>query len=196
MNRLERALSRLAADLTALDLRWAVVGGLAVSVRARPRITWDLDVAVSVATDRDAERVVLQLRDRGYSDRPEDAVLEHKETGRLAAVRLVPPRDYDEGLGVDLLFASSGVEAEVSAEADLIETFEGLFVPVAQLGHLLALKVLAGRPRDAEDCKALIASATARDLRQALDTLDLIERRGFHRGKDLAAEFTRIRQAK
>jgi hypothetical protein len=196
LNRLERALGRLDADLRSLSLRWAVVGGFAVSIRAQPRMTWDLDVAVAVMTDREAERVVLEFRGRGYCDRPDDALLEQTEVGRLAAVRLLAPEEQADGLGVDLLFASSGVEPEVVAAADLLETFPGLFVPVAQLGHLLALKVLAGRARDLEDCRALLARAGTWDLRQAMDTLDLIERRGFHRGKDLLADFARIRQAK
>jgi hypothetical protein len=193
VNRLERALSRIDADLRALSLRWAVVGGIAVSVRARPRTTWD--VAVVVAADREAEQVVKALRDRGYRDRPDGPLLEQKDVGRLAAVRLLAPGEQDEGLGVDLLFASSGVEKEIAAAADMLETFPGLFVPVVRLGHLLALKVLAGRPRDLEDCAALLEKVKAEDLRHARDTLDLIERRGFHRGKDLIAELERIRRA-
>jgi hypothetical protein len=194
VNRLERALSRIDADLRALSLRWAVVGGIAVSVRARPRTTWDVDVAVVVAADREAEQVVKALRDRGYRDRPDGPLLEQKDVGRLAAVRLLAPGEQDEGLGVDLLFASSGVEKEIVAAADMLETFPGLFVPVVRLGHLLALKVLAGRPRDLEDCAALLEKVKAEDLRQTRDTLDLIERRGFHRGKDLFAELERIRR--
>lgn len=194
MNRLERALGRIDADLTALSLRWAVVGGVAVSVRARPRTTWDVDVAVVVAADREAEHVVRELRDRGYRDRPDGPLLEQKDVGRLAAVRLLAPGEQEDGLGVDLLFASSGVEEEIVAAADMLETFPGLFVPVVQLGHLLALKVLAGRPRDLEDCAALLEKVRAEDLRQTRDTLVLIERRGFHRGKDLFAELERIRR--
>ena len=196
MNRLERALSRLDADLRALELSWAVVGGLAVSIRARPRVTWDLDVAIAVASDREAERIVLEVRGRGYRDRPDEAVLEQEDVGRLAAVQLLAPDEPGEGLGVDLLFASSGVEAEIVAMADLLETFPGLFVPVARLGHLLALKVLAGRPRDVDDCVALLERAGPADLRQARDTLDLIERRGFHRGKDLQADLAKMSRSR
>jgi len=195
VNRLERALGRIDADLRGLGRRWAVVGGIAVSVRARPRTTWDVDVAVVVAADREAELVVRELRDRGYRDRPDGPLLEQKDVGRLAAVWLLAPEEQDEGLGVDLLFASSGVEEEIVAGAEMLETFPGLFVPVVRLGHLLALKVLAGRPRDLEDCAALLEKTRTADLREAQDTLDLIERRGFHRGKDLLADFERIRRA-
>jgi Nucleotidyl transferase AbiEii toxin, Type IV TA system len=183
---------RLDADLVVLDLRWALVGGLAVSVRAEPRTTWDVDIVVAVASDRAADRVVFALRQRGYRDRSSGAVLEQEAVGRLAGVRLLAPDEPDEGLGIDLLFNSSGVEGEIAAAADLIEIFPGVLVPVARLGQLLALKVLAGRPRDQEDCRVLLAHASETDLDEARGTLDLIERRGFHRGKDLQAELARI----
>lgn len=40
--------------------------GLAISVRSVPRFTKDLDFAVAVASDPEAEDVVLRLRGRGY----------------------------------------------------------------------------------------------------------------------------------
>jgi hypothetical protein len=39
------------ADLDALQVRWALIGGLAISVRSAPRFTKDLDFAVAVADD-------------------------------------------------------------------------------------------------------------------------------------------------
>jgi hypothetical protein len=39
MSRLEDALAQAARDLDALGARWAVIGGLAVSARAEPRLT-------------------------------------------------------------------------------------------------------------------------------------------------------------
>ncbi len=42
MNHLEAILRASALDLAALRLRWAVVGGLAVSARTEPRFTCDL----------------------------------------------------------------------------------------------------------------------------------------------------------
>ncbi len=38
-----------------LGLRWALIGGLAVAVRAEPRFTRDVDLAVAVADDRELE---------------------------------------------------------------------------------------------------------------------------------------------
>ena len=52
MTQLERVILRLDTDLRKLGVRWALVGGLAVSVRARPRMTYDIDIAVAVMDDR------------------------------------------------------------------------------------------------------------------------------------------------
>jgi Nucleotidyl transferase AbiEii toxin, Type IV TA system len=58
VNLLEAALRRMAADLAKYDRRWALVGGFAVSARAEPRFTRDIDVAVAVADDADGEGLV------------------------------------------------------------------------------------------------------------------------------------------
>ncbi|HEX9736615.1 MAG TPA: hypothetical protein VGG06_32015 [Thermoanaerobaculia bacterium] len=95
---LHEVLIRLEADLAELDLRWALIGGLAVSARAEPRTTRDLDVAVAVESDREAEKVVLAMQDRGYKV---DTLLEQETTGRLATVRLLAPGQPHEGILVD-----------------------------------------------------------------------------------------------
>jgi Nucleotidyl transferase AbiEii toxin, Type IV TA system len=162
------------------------VGGLAVSVRSEPRLTRDADLAVSVANDRDAEALVLALQERGW--RVVTAV-EQDAAGRLATVRLAPVGEGVVGAVVDLLFASSGIESEVVAAADSIEIVPGLDAPVARLGHLIALKVLARddrlRPQDRVDLAALLDRADAAEIAEAREALRLVTRRGFQRGRDL-----------
>ena len=188
--RLAAAFLPLDADLRAIGARWALVGGLAVSARAEPRTTRDLDVTVAVADDQEAEETVRDMMSRGYRI---DTPLEHTDTGRLSTVRLQMPGAH-QGILADLLFASSGIEAEVAAEADLYEVIPGLFAPLAKTGHLLALKVLAlrldrpqERPQDFSDIRELLKVADDAEMRRARRALDLISRRGFDRGKDLEA---------
>ena len=185
MTQLERVLIRLDLDLRQLNVDYAVVGGLAVSVRARPRMTFDIDVAVSVATDRDAAAVVHSLGKRGYRL---ERTLEHEASGRLAGVRLTPPPELDASIPVDLLFASSGIEDELASEAERLVVLKGVLLPVARVGHLIALKVLADRadrPQDRVDALALLAIAPADERELAKASLERIEQRGFDRGKDL-----------
>jgi hypothetical protein len=62
---------------------WALVGGLAVSVRVEPRFTRGFDLAVAVADDRAAEQLVADLTTAGFELR---LTLEQQALERLAAV--------------------------------------------------------------------------------------------------------------
>ena len=99
--------------------------------------------------------------------------------------------EEEEGLIADLLFASSGVEPEIVAAAERMMLMQGVAVPVVRSGHLFALKVLAGRAKDLQDCQFLWRCMRPEDFEEARETLELIAERGFHRG-ELNAEFARI----
>jgi hypothetical protein len=168
------------------------VGGLAVSARVEPRLTRDADLAVLVSDDRDAEALVRDVQARGWRVL---AAVEQDAAGRLATVRLVRAGDDAEGAVIDLLFASSGIEPEIVAAAERIEVLPGLTLPVARLGDLIALKVLARddrtRPHDRVDLAALLGRADERALEAARRALALVAQRGFARGRDLAAALDR-----
>ncbi len=97
---------------------------------------------------------------------------------------------------VDLLFASTGIEAEVVAAAEPIAVL-GQRVPVARVGHLIALKLLARddktRPQDAIDLRALAAVAKSIEWKRAARAVAMIERRGFAQGRDLGRALARLR---
>jgi len=178
------ALEGAIAHLRAVDAAFALVGGLAVSARTNPRFTADVDVVVAVETDQDASRVIAALAKRGLTP---GLFVDQEATGRLAMVRMHPA---DGGLFLDLLLFSSGIEAEIVAEAELLDLADGLLVPVARLGHLIALKLLSAgshRPLDAADLTALIDAASPAELDRARRACTLIRARGTHHGRDLAA---------
>lgn len=185
--RLLTVLRRTAEALDGDGLPWALVGGLAVSARCEPRFTRDIDVAAAV-DDAGAEALVSRLVASGFRL---CLSLEHAALKRLATVRLSPPGEPEEGVVVDLLFASSGIEAEICREADRLELAPGLAVPVAQAGHLVAMKLLAlapDRPQDALDLRALIATLTEADRARARAATTRIEELGANRSKPLRAE--------
>lgn len=185
LTRLEEALADAAKILERLSIPFVLVGGLAVSVRAEPRFTRDADLALSVTNDEEAEEVVHEFLGHGYRLL---ALVEQEATDRLATARLLPPGGSEEGIVVDLLFASSGIEPEVVAAGEPLEIFPDLTVPVARTGHLMALKVLAqagDRPQDFVDFATLSAGADEKERTLCRDSLDLIQQRGFSRDKDL-----------
>lgn len=188
MSDLIRALERTLADLTSASTGWALVGGLAVSVRSEPRTTRDVDVAIAVADDDEAEALVREFVRMGYGVM---GGVEQTETGRLATMRLLPPVAGSHGALVDFLFATSGIEAEVCALAEPLEVLDGVVAPVALIGHLIAMKLLSRdddhRPQDIIDLRSLILVATDEDIDLARTAARQIESRGFSRGRDLAS---------
>jgi hypothetical protein len=185
---LEAALRRIHADLTEARISCALVGGLAVSARTEPRFTRDADLAVAVAGDAEAEALIHSLRTRDYGI---EAVVEQEAVGRLATVRLTRSSKLKAPV-IDLLFASSGIEREVVAEAEPIELLRNLRIGVARTGHLIALKVLSRddvrRPQDLVDLRALLLVASSAELARARESVALIAARGYHRGRDLLSE--------
>lgn len=194
MSGLAEALASLLVRLMEQRVGFALVGGLAVSVRTEPRFTRDADVCVAVEGDNEAEALIGRLRAVGYRV---VSIVEQEATGRIATVRLTAGDDRDDGVILDLLFASSGVEHEVVEGADDQEVFEGVRAPVASIAALIALKVLArddaNRPQDRVDLVALLRVASASDVSLAHDLLYLISQRGYDRGRDLAAGLDALR---
>jgi predicted nucleotidyltransferase len=191
---LESELRRACEELEALDRHYALVGGLAVAVWAEPRATRDADLAVAVESDDEAEELIAQLRVSGYEV---VSIVEQEASGRLATARLCRSSDAQRTV-TDLLFASSGIEPEIVAAARPTEVLPRLTLPVATIGHLIALKLLARddrrRPTDADDLKSLAEIATDMDWAEATAAVALIVERGYHRDRDLAALLTHLRE--
>ena len=156
----EEALVDVTTRLTRLGVAHALVGGLAISIRAEVRFTRDVDLAISVDSDADVERLTRALAAEGFAL---VAVVEQDDTKRVAIARLRSP----SGIVVDLLAASSGIEHEI-----------------------VAMKVLSmrdARLQDRIDARGLLATGQV-DLVEVRGLLALIQARGFARGQDLGAK--------
>jgi predicted nucleotidyltransferase len=191
MNAVERALREFLA-VRPRHLTMAIVGGVAVSARTEPRFTKDLDFAVAVASDSDAEQCVFTMRQLGYEI---SAALEQVKQTRLSTVRL---RRRGRGPLVDLLFAATGIENEIVADAEPVEVGSGIVTEVARVGHLIAMKLVARddkrRPQDQLDLAALAKVADDAEWARAEVAVRLIAERGFSRNRDLAAALSEWRQ--
>ncbi len=188
-----RAARHAIGQLEALGKRYALIGGQAVAARTEPRFTEDVDLAVEVASDDEAQALTFAFAQAGWVVR---AAVEQKATGRLATVRLNPPSENSD-VFVDLLYASSGIEGETVKGATPLTVLTAAAIPVARVGHLIALKVLSEGPhrlQDRIDLEKLFRAASPADLVIARRSLALIERRGFARGKNLERVFERYRR--
>lgn len=176
-------------DMNQLAVPYALVGGLAVSAHGEPRSTRDIDFAVAIASKNDQRDLVERLRGKGYGG---EQVLMHVEPTHVLGTRVQSRGSAANRVAIDLLFSSSGIEAEIVKEAVSIEILPRIHVPIACRGHLIAMKILAqndtDRIRDKSDLRDLLTRAGEADVSLARESVRLMMTRGFARGKDLVAD--------
>jgi aminoglycoside-2''-adenylyltransferase len=140
-------LRRVTRALDQAEVQYALVGGLAVSVHARPRATDDIDVLIAGG---DLARVTRLLASESYQVRAEPMVLAR---GRLRIQRLLKVEGEDMML-LDLLLADDA-ELVGMLERRVALGSAGQRMWVAALPDLRTLKRLRGSPQDLADLDAL-----------------------------------------
>ena len=146
-------LRKAASALESAGLRFAVIGGLAASLRATFRITEDVDLVVAAELD-DVDEIIGVFR-------AEDSPLrlafdEAEELARTAF--LLPLVDGDSGVRVDLTIGLTEFERSAVERAS-VEAIGGVSLPVIQAEDLLVMKLLADRPKDQQDIEGLVFEA-------------------------------------
>lgn len=231
-NDLERSYARLGAAFDGIGSPWSLAGSLAVSARVEPAYMTQASVILAVKDEQVAHGILDGLEEAGLrlltvTDQmsvknwdhehgrpadPDNVEIEHHPNGLVAGARLVDETG-DRDLEVDLIFAASGIEAEITAAADPLEILPGQEFRIARTGHLIALTLLTlgdtGRqPRPEEfadmdafaseqafnglreraDLTALTNTATDEDWRLAWEAVDLMATRSATRSRNLRSE--------
>ncbi len=184
---IESALRAAAMSLRKRKRRFALVGGMAVSLLAEVRFTRDVDLAVAVSDDADAEALVRDLRSDKFTVA---ATVEHELMHRLSTVRLLV-----DGVKVDLLFASCGIEPEIVVDASDKQILDLGLIPVASAEDMLAMKVLSmtdRRLQDRIDAQKLLQFRKDIRLDVVRARLRLITDRGFARSQNLEAKLASL----
>jgi hypothetical protein len=148
-------LVHLVRSLDRGDVRYVLIGGVAVGVHGYVRMTMDLDLVPD--PDRpNLERLVATLSRLegtlpGAAGRAFDPATDAGGLRRGGNLTLDTPRG-----GIDVVQRLPGVPpyAELAAAADEVK-LDGLPVLVCSLGHLRAMKVAADRPQDRADLAGL-----------------------------------------
>jgi predicted nucleotidyltransferase len=150
---MDEDLDRLTAPLAALmewfrdaGLRGAVIGGVAASLRGKPRLTNDVDALV---LDVDAETLVQSGTKFGFTTRIADAAEFAKQT-RVLLLRYRPGDvDIDISLGA-LPFEDEVIERSTWIRAGKIR------IRLVSAEDLVIMKAVAARPRDMMDIENVI----------------------------------------
>jgi len=164
--------------LQAKGAPYALIGGLAVSLRGQPRMTADVDLVIAVDI-KQARALADSLTNSNFRPLFDDYV-EVLETAFL-----LPLRHRATNVKVDIAIGLSGFERLAVARAEIL-LLAGTPVSVATAEDLLIMKVLAGRPQDEQDLYGLVIAqgnhldweyclSLASDLGQAIGQ-DLVSR--------------------
>lgn len=161
-------LAALARAMRERGWRWYVFGAQAVLAYGRPRLTADVDVTVDSAR-ASAREVADALAAHGF------VLRFHLSADHLRTARLLPMVHAPSAIPLDLVIAGPGLDEEFLDRAR-IRHLGGVEVPVISAEDLVAMKVLAGRRKDLEDVRGVLAQQEGRiDLARTRDVLEAME---------------------
>ena len=126
--------------------RWYVFGAQAVIVYGVPRLSADVDVTLALDPDT-PERFADDMQGAGFALRVADPEF-------VRRTRVMPFVHSATGMPLDIVLAGSGLEDEFLDRA-IMTGIGTTTVPVIDPTDLLIAKLLAGRPKDIEDARAL-----------------------------------------
>lgn len=134
------------------DVSFVIVGGVAAALHGGSRVTFDLDIVPSLATDswQSAIDVLWSLGARPRIPEPLERIRDVEQIRRwqrdkgMLALNLRSP---DGSTDVDLL-VSEGDRCEALRQRAVRVTVDRRTLFVASIDDLIAMKRLAGRPQD------------------------------------------------
>jgi hypothetical protein len=138
--------SDLLSEFARFGVRYALIGGYAVGIYAKPRATKDLDLLVS-GEDDNLDRLAQALQAFGAPPEVVDGARTMGPTEVLYMGR--PP------LRIDLLRSADGVDTEEVLHRATSLRLGKLSISLISLGDLIANKRASGRPQDLADVEAL-----------------------------------------
>jgi hypothetical protein len=148
-----RALADLAGELGAFGARWYLFGAQAAIAYGSSRVTQDIDVTVEAGPERLA---ALLAALPSFAPR-----LPRRELEALAKrARVVPMEHVATSLPVDLVLAGPGLEELFLDRARTLRV-AGVPLPVASPEDVVLMKLIAGRPHDLDDARAIVRALGA-----------------------------------
>lgn len=143
---LDRDFREFVASFIDHDVRFMVVGGLAVAAHGLPRSTGDLDAWVWI-DPANAARILDALQAFGFGD----LGLESSDFIRPDSVIQLgyPPHR------VDILTSIDAVDFEDAWQRRVLIELDGLAIPFISRADLIRNKIAVGRPQDLSDVDRL-----------------------------------------
>jgi len=132
--------------LNANQVKYLVIGGVALSCYVAPRYTGDIDIFIE-ASPENAKRALKALNDFGFGS---VGITEADLTGEDMVIQL----GYSPNR-VDFITKISGVEFKEAWDNRTVGELHGLQINLISKNDLLKNKLAAGRPKDLADADSL-----------------------------------------
>ena len=169
MSPVAELLRDLGAAFDRLDTSWYLFGAQAAILHGAARLTADVDVTVAPGS-RSIDELLDALIDHELLPRADDPVEFAERT------RVIPMAHEATGIPVDIVLAGPGLE-EIFLERCEVRVVDGVRVPLVLAEDLIAMKILAGRPKDVADAVAVASAQRDRlDLALVRSTLSTLEK--------------------
>ena len=144
------------------EIRYLIVGGVAVNLHGYRRFTGDIDIVLALDPEN-LEKVTTLMHNFGYIERLPIMLqeLSNEETvkrlliekGMTAYTFLSNKR---ERIDMDILAGESLRFDELEGRKVMLDLEEGLKVPVIAVSDLIAMKQVANREKDIQDVQMLL----------------------------------------
>jgi hypothetical protein len=161
----------------ALQIPYAVMGGIAVRVHGIPRPTYDVDVALSVSGEL-LERFFTSANQLGYSIAQPFRSGWRDSVGGMPVVKMRTYLAAGHGIDVDLFLDETPFQHSLMARRQVVE-LDNRKLNFVSAEDLILLKLLAHRPRDLGDVADVLFIQGALDeayMRQWAEHLGILDR--------------------
>ena len=147
-------------DFRREEIRYLVIGGIAVNFHGYVRLTVDLDVMVDLS-ESNLLKIVNSMARLEYTPRapvkPADLISQEKRNAWIREKGAIvftfvnirrPSKQLD-------FFLANPVDFEDAYKRKQMKEVSGVQIPIASIDDIIALKAVSGRPRDKEDIEHL-----------------------------------------
>jgi hypothetical protein len=161
-------LADLAAAFAPAGVGWYLFGAQAAIVYGAARLTADVDVTVRLPDAMSSQNLAQHLVDRGFRLRVSDPAF-------IERTRVMPFVHHATALPLDVVLAGPGIEDQFLSRVH-VRSIEGVQVHVASPEDVIVMKILAGRPKDLDDVRAVVVALGGQLDREYIEkTLTVLE---------------------
>ena len=153
----EKLIKKLAGLLKSKEIPYMIIGGQAVLLYGEPRLTRDIDITLGVGTDK-LPQLMDSIKKTGLRALPDNPSKFATETWVL------PCEDDKTKIRVDFIFSFTDYEKQAINNSRKVKV-GGTTVNYASPEDVIIHKIFAGRPRDIEDVKSILAKSDKIDVK-------------------------------